>query len=165
MEIFTCLYSLRDLYQGILLFITEYIGDDVYKDYTTGRKSSSENPFVYEVFQSQTTRKLNKKKCNKKQSKKNRMQKLSDAQADVVTEKSISELKEDAKTLKQKKIEMDAIIKELLPKDPQKRTISLDDEPEFHIIEVNGEYRKVNLEDVKKHEIKFESLSEKHKQK
>jgi hypothetical protein len=93
------------------------------------------------------------------------MQKLSDAQADVVTEKSISELKEDAKTLKQKKIEMDAIIKELLPKDPQKRTISLDDEPEFHIIEVNGEYRKVNLEDVKKHEIKFESLSEKHKQK
>jgi hypothetical protein len=137
----------------------------VYKEYTTGRKSSSENPFVYEVFQSQATRKLNKKKCNKKQSKKNRMQKLSDAQADAITEKSVSELKEDAKTLKQKKMEMNAMIKELLPKDPPKRTISLDDEPEYHIIEVNGEYRKVNLEDVKKQEIKFESLSEKHKQK
>jgi hypothetical protein len=137
----------------------------VYKEYITGRKSSCENPFVYEVFQNQTTRKLNKKKCNKKQSKKNRIQKLSDAQADVVTEKSISELKEDAKTLKQKKMEMTAIIKELLPKDPIKKTISIDDEPEYHIIEVNGEYRKVNLEDVKKQEIKLESFTEKHKQK
>lgn len=110
---------------------------------------------MFEVFQNQTTMKLNKKKCSKKQNKKNKKQKqkLSDAQEAVVSkEKTILEIQEDDKALMLKKKEMKAKIKELLPKDPPKPLFLIDDEPEYHIIEVNGEYRKVSLEMEKKRE-------------
>ena len=150
-------------YQSILEFINNFIGEDIYKDFINKRKQSSENPFIFEVHQSQKTRKENKKKANKNKKKK----KQSDAGARKLTDLSTGEnkpVKIDAKTAKEQKKEMKAKIKELLPKEAPKPTVFLDDEPEYHIVEVNGEYKKVDLRKENQRNKIIENFSEKNKQ-
>ena len=128
-------------YDHIQQFISEVIGDDIFQDYITGRKNSSENPFVFEVYQSSNARKILKKKKAKKPSVKE-TRKVSDATTKVSEKAKEIPIQE---TTKEQKLEMKAKIKELLPKDPPKPTISLED-PEYIYVEINGEYKYVKQE-------------------
>lgn len=152
-------------YENILKFIAEYIGDETYKDFVTGRKKSSDNPFVFEVFQSNNNRKQTKKKGKKKR-------KTTEVEAErkrTISNASLGEKPQpvvvvNPKLEMEQKKEMKAKIKELLPLDPPKPTVSLDD-PEYHIVEVNGVYKKVRLDKEIKQSNKLKDLLEKRKHK
>lgn len=151
-------------YDNILKFITDYIGDEIYKDFVAGRKKSSDNPFVFEVFQPNHSRKQTKKKTKKKKTTEmdgERKRTISNAS---LGEKSQPIVVVDSKLEKEQKKEMKEKIKELLPLDPPKPTVSLDD-PEYHIVEVNGVYKKVRLDKEIKQTNKLKELLEKRKQK
>jgi len=161
----------QEFYQCILNFISEYIGDDIFKDFVEGRKKSSDSPFVFETFQANNTRKYQKHKANKKNKKvkkiSNADRKRTESNASITewlitSEKVVPEI--DEKTAKQLKKEMKAKIKELMPLPAPKPTVSLDD-LDYQIVEVNGEYKKVKSELVEKQSFKLQDMLDKKKQK
>ena len=145
-------------YDHIQQFISEVIGDEVFQDYITGRKNSSENPFVFEVFQSSNTRKNLKKKKVQKKTKQKDSRKISEPST-VEAEKNKIDQPITVIT-KEQKLEMKEKIKQLLPKEPPKPTVSLE-ESGYCYVEINGEYKYVKQDIESKSKYKASRMKDK----
>ena len=112
-----------EFYDAILLFITDYIGSDIFKNFVSKRKQSSENPFVFEVFQNQNKRKESKRNKNRQERMKQRKKKNSEAErklTDTLLESERKLPKKKTKMTKEQKKEMKKKILDLMPKAPPK---------------------------------------------
>ena len=141
-----------ECFENINKFISEFIGDENFKTYTSIRKKSSNTPFIYESQEADSCKtaalvgKTQSKKGKRKNKNKNGRDRVTSG-AMATTEKLGDPPEEKPKNKaamimqeKLKKKEMKDQIKALLPLEPPKPTVSLDD-PEFHIVEVNGEFK------------------------
>ena len=144
-------------FESINKFISEFIGDEVFKDFQDNRKKSFNAPFIYEATKNFSKFENNKIKKNKNKSKKQNKHKIdvrdrTISNASDKNEKSFKNIdKTDGIKKAEKKLtkkEMKKKIKALLPPAPPKPTVSLDD-PEYHIVEVNGEFKYMKNDDHK----------------
>lgn len=148
--------------QNINKFIHDFIGIDKFKSYSENRKKSFSAPFIYETTNepSSTEKSDSSKQIVKKQNKKSKKKKSNankdrtESNASVgnqashkLSDADMAKNKElEQKDKKLTKKEMKEKIKALLPLEPPKPTVSLDD-PDYHIVEVNGEFRKIKNEE------------------
>eukprot|EP00345_Euplotes_harpa_P010209 CAMPEP_0168340214 /NCGR_PEP_ID=MMETSP0213-20121227/13930_1 /TAXON_ID=151035 /ORGANISM="Euplotes harpa, Strain FSP1.4" /LENGTH=494 /DNA_ID=CAMNT_0008346407 /DNA_START=2203 /DNA_END=3688 /DNA_ORIENTATION=- len=135
-----------EFYDRILNFISDFIGDDIFQDYIRGHKKASKNPFVFEVFQANNAKKITK---NKKQNQKKK-EATNEKKSRLRTESTTSSIPETPES----KLPIDSPaptpVQAPLPKLPKPAckaprpapTVPIE-EPEYHYVEIKGEYKYV----------------------